>query len=217
MRWLDILFPPRTDEHTLHATDSDGLETLLDPRLAPVTRPATVVLLPFFNPVVRAAIHEAKYHGTAHSFDLLAAVLAAYLRDADDLGDTRFNLVSLVPVPLGTKRRKERGFNQVEEVARRALQKLKSDIGNITLETDLLIRTRETVSQVLLPRTTRERNMRGAFTASPRLHRTSTAEIAQRTYLIVDDVLTTGATLQAAIDALAKAGAKQIVPLALAH
>ena len=110
-----------------------------------------------------------------------------------------------MPIPLGKERLKERGFNQAEEVAKRAVQEL-----GIKIETELLVRTRETISQISLAREKREENMRGAFIATRRADPTYT-------YVIIDDVLTTGATLQSAIDALKDAGAEHIVPLALAH
>jgi len=220
-RWLDFLFPPRADERALREVSADDFLARVAPRLAPLTRPGTVVLLPFSDHLVRAAIHEAKYHGSERAFSFLALALADYLRDADDVRVTRSDLksefsrsdlVTLIPVPLGKARQKERGYNQVEEVAKRAVREL-----DIKIETDLLVRARETISQVSLARHKREENMRGAFSASLKLRRTSPAEIFQRTYIIVDDVLTTGATLQAAIDALKKAGAEHIIPLALAH
>lgn len=165
----------------------------------------TVRLLPFHTPMVRAALHEAKYHGSKHAFTLLAAALTTYLRDADDLGRSK---IVLIPIPLGKEREKARGYNQVHEVLRRALHDL--DMSRFTLAPELLVRTRETPSQVSLPREERERNMRGAFSAThppdPSL-----------TYMLIDDVITTGATLQAATDALKKAGAIDITALALAH
>ena len=111
----------------------------------------------------------------------------------------------LVPVPLGSARRKERGFNQAEEVVRRA-----GEACGIQIDTESLVRTRETASQVSLPKAEREKNMRGAFSAAHPLD-------PLHTYILVDDVATTGATLQAAIDALTASGAKHIVPIALAH
>jgi ComF family protein len=192
---------------------NDDFLALVAPRLVPETRPGTAALLPFSDPRVRAAIHEAKYHGSERAFTLLALAVAEYLRDADDLPKTRFDLKSesprsnlvLVPIPLGATRRKERGFNQAEEVARRAVKGLE-----ISVESDLLIRTRETESQVSLPRHKREKNMRNAFGVAHSIDPSCA-------YIILDDVLTTGATLQAAIDALQSAGAKHIIPLALAH
>ncbi|MFA6278566.1 MAG: phosphoribosyltransferase family protein [Candidatus Paceibacterota bacterium] len=205
LRWLDFLFPPRVDENALRNISPDEFLTFVAPRLAPVTRPGTVVLLPFSNQLVRSAIHEAKYRGSERAFTLLALALAEYLRDFDDENYGLRKSVIIVPVPLGKERRKERGFNQSEEISRRAIKEL-----NITIDTTLLERTRETTSQVSLAREKREKNMRGAFKA---IRPADT----NNTYVLIDDVTTTGATLQAAIDALKEAGAENIIPLALAH
>ena len=216
MRLLDFLFPPRTDEALLRGIRDDEFLAFTKPQLAPETRPGTAVLLPFNEPAVRAAIHEAKYQGSERAFSLLALVLADYLRDADLMA--KRGLV-MVPVPLGKKRLKERGYNQAEEVARRAFRSFSAGEPRPSLEPDLLERVRETGSQVTLPRHKREENMRGAFSATPRLRRTSAADFANATFVILDDVLTTGATLQAAIDALRAAGvgSDHILPIALAH
>ncbi|MFM2330879.1 MAG: hypothetical protein RLZZ26_386 [Candidatus Parcubacteria bacterium] len=206
MRLFDFLFPPRVDERVLRGITDDDFFALLAPRLVPETRPGTVALLPFSDERVRAALHEAKYHGSERAFKLLGNVLAEYLTGHDDLERRR---VVLVPVPLGQKRMKERGFNQVAEVARRALRTLGREAA-ITIDTSLLMRTRETTSQVSLPREKREENMRGAFGAA---HPADATHL----YIVLDDVLTTGATLQATIDALASAGATDIISIALAH
>lgn len=203
--WLDFLFPPRMDEIVLRSVSIDTFLAFALPHLVPVTRPGTIVLLPFNKASVRSAVHEAKYHGSEHAFTLLAGVLNAYLHRNDFMSTTRTGLVVLIPVPLGEKRRKERGFNQIEEITRRAVEGL-----NIVIDTTLLERIRDTTSQISLPRHTREENMRGAFRATCRID-------PANTYMIIDDVVTTGATLQAAIEALREAGAKHIIPLALAH
>lgn len=167
-RWLDLIFPPRADEIIVRYIGTDDFLSLVTPQLVPETRPGTVALLPYHDEKVRSAIHEAKYHGNERAFQLLALALVEYLRDADDIKHP-----IIVPIPLGEKRRKERGYNQAEEIAKRGAFRVAQDAaGSIDL-----------------------------------LH----------TYIILDDVLTTGATLQAAIDAIQKAGAKHIIPLALAH
>lgn len=207
MRFLDFLFPPRSDELILRSASEDEFLACLAPRLVAETRPEAVALLPFSDAAVRAAIHEAKYRGSEHAIALLGAALAEYLRDAD----VGFGKPVVVPVPLGKERHRERGFNQVEEIARRALSILDD---NFILDTNLLERVKETQTQVSLERRRREENMRGAFTASPRLR---SADLRNSTLVVIDDVITTGATLQAAVDALAAGGAEHILPLALAH
>ncbi|MDE1919423.1 MAG: ComF family protein [Patescibacteria group bacterium] len=206
-RWLDFLFPPRADEAVLRDVSTDEFLGLVSPILVSATSPEAVALLPFSHASVRAAIHEAKYRGSERAFTFLAAALADYLRDYDE----RSRKTILVPIPLGKERRRERGFNQVHEVTLRALRSLDGEGAyRLVLDPNLLERVRETVSQVSLPRHARKENMRGAFGAA---HPANPAY----TYIVIDDVLTTGATLQSAADALAKAGATHIIPLALAH
>lgn len=204
---FNILFPRREDEKILEGISYDDFLSLVEPELISATRPSTVVLLPFKNPNVRGAIHEAKYHGSERAFKMLSLVLAEYLRDIDDVGR---RTSYIVPIPLGKARRKERGFNQIEEVVRKALRTIGKEEPMFALEPDLLIRVRETASQVSLPREERRENMRGAFGTTHRVDPT-------HTYIVIDDVTTTGATLHAAIDALQAAGALHIIPLALAH
>lgn len=200
--FLDFLFPPREDELVLRELAPDEFLRRINPMLVPVTSPAATVLLSYGDPVVRAAVHEAKYHGSEHALALLAKVLAEYLREGED---AKLGKVRIVPIPLSRERERERRFNQAHEVVARAAKELGMDV-----EADLLVRLRDTVSQVSLPRERREENMRGAFAAA----RSADPSCS---YILVDDVVTTGATLQAAIDALIEAGAKHIIPLALTH
>lgn len=200
--FLDFLFPPREDELALRSVTSDEFLRRVNSALVSVTSPPATVLLSYGDPVVRAAIHEAKYHGSERALALLAKVLAEYLREGED---AKLAKARIVPIPLSRERERERRFNQAHEVAARAAKELGMDV-----EAGLLVRVRDTASQVSLPRDKRGENMRGAFAA------TRSADPAC-SYILVDDVVTTGATLQAAIDALAQAGAKHIIPLALTH
>ena len=195
-RWLDWLFPVRADEEIVRALPLNALAQRTCAYPVFKTRPVATALLPYRDPEVRATIHEAKYRGSREAFSLLAAALFAHLAQVPATESVR-----LVPIPLGPARHKERGYNQAEEVAKRT---------GFPLETGLLERVRETESQVSLPRRKRAENMRGAFRAA---HRADPTYL----YIVFDDVTTTGATLQAAIDALTEAGAEHILPLALAH
>ena len=192
----------------LRETDADTFLALLMSREIAATNPPTLALFSYGEPLVRAAIHEAKYHGSTRAFELLATVLAdtlpQYLAD-HSVGAAR---ATVVPIPLGRKRRRERGYNQVEEVGKRAVALMHDP--SFELKT-LLARARETPTQVSLSREARRANMQGAF-AFPH-------PPARERYVILDDVLTTGATMHAAIEALRIAGValERIFPVALAY
>jgi ComF family protein len=112
---------------------------------------------------------------------------------------------ALVPVPLYHRRRRERGFNQAHEMARGLASKRKIPV------LDCLYRYRETVSQTKLERTARWENMSGAF----RMKRGF--DVRGRNLLVIDDVFTTGATVNACAQALVQAGAGQLAVLTVAR
>ncbi len=191
---LSLLFPPRETERVVDETTKETFLTTYKPTLYG----AITALLPYRDDIVRAVILEAKFHRNKKAIALLGEVLAKHLASNE-------NLV-LVPIPLGAKRRRERGYNQVEAVCETALPHLKN---SVRLSTDILVRVRETAPQTKLSREARKENMNGAFVAhgiDPEL-----------SYVLIDDVLTTGATLGAGMDALLASGAKKVSVVALAH
>jgi ComF family protein len=103
----------------------------------------------------------------------------------------------IVPMPLHSQRLAERGFNQAIEIARRIARATST-----RLETIAVGRTRVTSPQSSLPFGERERNVRGAFYCS--------ADLAGLRIAVVDDVMTTGATLAELANALKRAGAARI-------
>lgn len=107
----------------------------------------------------------------------------------------------VIPLPLFGRRLRERGFNQCALLACYAARAL-----GVPLRVDVLERVRDTATQAGLSREARAANVRGAFRAR---------EIAQRA-LLIDDVRTTGATLESAACALLDAGAPKVLTLALA-
>ena len=117
----------------------------------------------------------------------------------------RFDLpenVILVPVPLHFKRKNWRGFNQSEILAKSLASKFNVEY------LELLIRKRETRTQVGLTRDERKENVRGAFKIM--------AEARGRSIILVDDVFTSGATMAECANVLKRAGAKSVWGMAVA-
>jgi ComF family protein len=110
----------------------------------------------------------------------------------------------ILPVPLGTRRYRMRGYNQAHELARAISRGIK-----VPVRTDLLERVRETTEQLGLKRKERRRNVRGAFEL--------TAELTAKRIAIIDDVVTTGSTVNEIARVLRRAGAQHIEVWAIAR
>ena len=117
----------------------------------------------------------------------------------------------LVPVPVGPLRLAERGFNQSWELGSALLRRTTAPRPRAL--SDALVRLRETPDQHSLPRAQRLQNLRGAFSAHPQ----HVSALAGAHVLLVDDVSTTGATLEAAAQALLDGGAARVHALVLAR
>jgi ComF family protein len=116
-----------------------------------------------------------------------------------------FSNFVLIPIPLSKNKLKWRGFNQSEEITKELAENLK-----IPLIKDCLVKIKETKDQIELSEKEREENVRGAFFVKNK------EEIVGKNVLLVDDVFTTGATMEEAARVLKEAGAKKIVGIVVA-
>jgi ComF family protein len=155
-----------------------------------------------FKGQVREAIHQFKYEGGFHHRRLLTQWLAEGFHAHFNAADWH----ALVPVPLHPRRRRRREFNQAEVLAR-GLAK----ITGIPVFTPL-DRVKDTSSQTALSRPERLQNLKGAFAVKK-----NAAPLDDKNLLLIDDVMTTGATLDACARELIRAGADRVAALTVAR
>jgi competence protein ComFC len=145
--------------------------------------------------IVRHVVHKFKYGGEIYLRHIVARWLHAAFDDAR-LRDRSFDLI--VPVPLHPTRQRERGFNQAALLAD-LLGKQRSIQCSAALE-----RVRYTTTQTLFDRAERMENLRNAFRLRKNMN------VRQLRVLLIDDVLTTGATLSECARVLRQAGASSV-------
>lgn len=154
-----------------------------------------------FTGPARAAIHALKYDGERRLVEPLGAAMAQRWRAAGIGGDL------LAAVPVHAQRRRERGFDQAELLAREVGRRLGLPF------VPVLDRAARTSAQHQLGRTARAGNVGGAFAVSDRMR----AQVTGRWVILVDDVMTTGATLNACATVLVASGARAVSALTLAR
>lgn len=118
--------------------------------------------------------------------------------------------ISVIPVPLHKQKQAERGFNQAELVAKAAMKQLAMP-ERFEMVAGVLVRGRETASQIGLTNHQRRENLRGAFTVA------DPTRITGKNILLVDDVLTTGTTLSECAKVLRRSGSSAVWAVTIAR
>jgi ComF family protein len=152
-----------------------------------------------FDSPIQNGLHTLKYGGNVAFGEAIADQMAEFVREL------QWPVEVMVPVPLGKKRLKERGYNQVGLVA----QPLAYYAG-LKYEPRALWKARETRSQVGLNLYQRSENVQGAYQADAKV-------VKDKNVLIMDDVATTGSTISACTAALLSAGARAVFVLTIAR
>lgn len=151
---------------------------------------------------LRDAIHEMKYNGKPQIGKTLGKLLSLYL----DSSILKSPISLVIPVPLHTKRLKSRGYNQSIIIARCLSQTF-----HVDLDFTSLIRSVNTDPQVELPMDRRRKNVKNAFSVINK------ENIRGREVVLVDDVATTGSTLNECSRVLRKAGARRVFCVVVAR
>lgn len=159
------------------------------------------------NPILRELILTLKYKRYQPAAKILAEILNRYLETANlDL-----EKYQIIPIPLHKNRRQERGFNQAELIAN-ALIALNSNLGKSDFpRLDFLKKVKDNQPQTQIKNWEKRRtNIKGGFQAA------NSENIKGENIILLDDVSTSGATLEEAAGVLKKAGAKKIIGLVVA-
>lgn len=149
----------------------------------------------------RSLLHELKYHSGFYVLNDLARMVQANPHYLDYLTDAQ-----LVSIPLHPDKQRERGFNQSDRIAATL-----ASVANCRVN-KLLVRTQFTQTQTRLDRAARHQNVKNAFALAP-----NATVIPTQQYILIDDVFTTGSTLNACAAVLRQAGAQHIKVATLGH
>ena len=147
---------------------------------------------------LRELVHLLKFHGVKPAANVLGRMLGEAIGKLD-LGDK----VLVIPVPLYRTKRRQRGFNRAELIVHAAI-KASPAHDRLQLAPDILMRTRDTHSQIGLTSHQRRENLRGAFSVA------RATEVTGREVLLVDDVYTMGTTASECARVLRRAGASKV-------
>jgi len=157
------------------------------------------------NFIIKKLINQFKYEPYIKELSKpLFSLIVAHLINLDKVKN--FQDYIFVPIPLHKKKLKKRGFNQASEIAKELSRILK-----IPFFDDILIKIKQTPAQMELKKEEREKNIKGIFLCQK-------PEIIQRKkILLVDDVFTTGSTMEESALTLKRAGAKEVWGIVVAR
>ena len=169
-------------------------------------------LFDYRHPPLKKALWLLKYRGKKRLANIFAEIMyGKILEELSDLSIMQnFRDVIIIPIPLSALGLRERGYNQAELIAKK-LSELDGNI-NFKIEKHILIKNKETKHQARIKnRNERLRNLSGAFAVKNELL------IKNRNIILIDDITTTGATLNEAKKILKKAGTRKIIAFTVAH
>lgn len=207
------LFPDHLLDEAVFFTHTSPDTLLVISKLAhTVLLPDTLAVFSYQDPKIKSMVWSLKYRNNKRAGFLLGQALALHV--AEEFSERQqfgtFQTPLIIPIPLHPRRERERGYNQSLIVARAFAKKLSFPKEYVQPHT--LVRTKYTESLAHgTSRKQRYEHMQSAFTIpSPDL-------IKNKDVILIDDVITSGATMSEAKRVLIEAGARQVLLLAIAH
>lgn len=166
----------------------------------------------YHDPVIKKLLHMLKYYKRKNVGILLGTYM--YERLIEEISELRTfsegSNIILIPVPITKKRLHERGYNQAELIAKGMIQKDSEKI--FELGRNIIYKNKDTLPQARIKnRNKRLKNIVGCFSLNDKNF------VKNKTVIIIDDVTTTGGTINEVMHMLKKSGAKKVVGFAIAH
>ncbi len=218
---LNIIFPTRCVSCNIPGVDLCEACILECPS---AERESAKWIFPLFDyryPLIKKTLWLLKYKGKKGLANIFAEIL--YEKILEELADLylldNFRDPLLIPIPLSSKRYRERGYNQAELICKELenINKLRHGAEiNLKLEKNILIKPKETVHQAHIKnRRERLQNIVGSF--SIKNPEENKIKIENKNIILIDDITTTGATLAEAKKILKQFGARKIIAFTVAH
>ena len=208
---MDLFLPKNYELRFLDNLTAEEFLDLTEP--AVISNASDIIsAVKYKNKLVKQAIWSLKFKNNQKIAELFAIILYDIL--AEELAELKlldnFERPLLIPIPLARQKLRKRGYNQTELIAR-AMQNL--DKNNLfEYRADILKKIKNTAPQSRARNATeRARNLKGCFQVVAPL------AVKKRNILLLDDVITTGATLREATRVLRRAGARRVLPVTVAR
>ena len=208
---LSLLFPERKDEQIVKNFFIKDIISL--PKAAESPKSINSIFS-YKDKKVQALIWEIKYHKNPTAISIIGKIMAENIEEevSDKALFENWREALLVGIPITNNRLRERTFSQTDLICKEIIKNLSPEMQKIIIHNPCVIKKiRETERQSHTKnRTERLRNLQGCF-------KSYSEKVKGKNIILIDDVTTTGATIQEAVRALKYAGAKNILSFTIAH
>ena len=178
-------------------------------------------LYDYRHPTIKKSLWLLKYKGKKRLANIFAEII--YEKILEELSELSVleNFIEpiLIPIPLSSKRYRERGYNQAELICEELIKINNIRHGvNLKLKNNILIKIKETEHQARIKnRNIRLKNLSGSFAIKNEKQNKNINLIKGKNIILIDDITTTGTTLNEAKKVLKKAGARKVIAFTVAH